>query len=190
MELRNRQSMADNCINKGNGLCSKQFNIQCLNMAKREYTYSDFNASDDEDLMFALNSVENDTDFTSSMDDNELMQAANDIEQKWKESESKKRNNNVDDSKHVSNKPEMIKFTCKECDKHYSTKRSLTRHILSHNRTFKCIHCGKQMKRQDYLKRHIERVHNNKSHKFACNHCDFHFVSYNKLFQHNVANHL
>ena len=58
---------------------------------------------------------------------------------------------------------EHEKYTCTECDKQFSNKYNLTRHIQSIHKQVKykytCADCNKQFSEKFNLKQHIQSVH-------------------------------
>ncbi|NVM31505.1 MAG: hypothetical protein HWN65_21885 [Candidatus Helarchaeota archaeon] len=62
---------------------------------------------------------------------------------------------------HSGEKP----FVCNKCQKAYTTKRSLERHIESEHQKIKyaCDFCDKTYSRKDKLREHIKKILLNKS---------------------------
>ena len=92
-------------------------------------------------------------------------------------------------SKKKVSKTDGIKFPCHQCDKQYTAKSKLTRHIQSVHEGVKytCNQCGKQYTKQDSLITHIQSVH--EGVKYACNHCDYQATSQSNLKIHIQSKH-
>ena len=92
-------------------------------------------------------------------------------------------------SKKKVSKTDGIKFPCHQCDKQYTAKSKLTRHIQSVHEGVKytCNQCGKQYTKQDSLITHIQSVH--EGVKYACNQCDYEATQQSSLTTHIQSKH-
>eukprot|EP01083_Nonionella_stella_P178865 633239_1 len=66
------------------------------------------------------------------------------------------------------------KFSCESCDKTFTLKNNLKRHISDvhdYIRKFKCDSCDKNFSRKSTLKQHVNEVHE-QIRKFSCDSCD------------------
>jgi len=74
------------------------------------------------------------------------------------------------------NEPRNMKFTCKICDKNYSSKKVLRRHIKNIHEnpgSFECDVCKVRFNEKGNLKAH-QKIHiKNRPKPFKCNKCDF-----------------
>ena len=74
---------------------------------------------------------------------------------------------------------------CPECDKHYLSKLSLTRHMVIHSqeRKFLCEDCGKSIGCKDHLEGHKSSNHQAPK-RFACGNCAKVFVYKKNMLYH------
>ena len=65
-------------------------------------------------------------------------------------------------------------YICVTCDKHYSKKAYLNRHIKERHihKKVQCDTCGQQFTRLPYLQKHLIEKHQ-QSYQFKCYSCDF-----------------
>ena len=64
--------------------------------------------------------------------------------------------------------------TCKHCDKKFSTKTSLKKHLLTHEapqKTFECGVCKKVYRKVESLKSHMQQRHSSEKPSFVCEVC-------------------
>ena len=83
------------------------------------------------------------------------------------------------------------KLECSTCNKCFSEKQSLNRHIQSvheNKKTLECTSCMKRFSRMDHLKLHIACVHDNKK-EFMCLICKKGFSRKDKLNNHILLVH-
>jgi KRAB domain-containing zinc finger protein len=81
------------------------------------------------------------------------------------------------------------KYPCPDCDKIYSGKYRLNKHIKSsHSGVQNCDICGLQYLNQDSLKAHIRNVHHSE-YNFPCDECDKKCTSYSGLKKHKISAH-
>ena len=76
------------------------------------------------------------------------------------------------DKVHVHDKMRLLK--CQWCDRSFSHKHNLLRHVLEVHeriRPFKCHVCGKSFAQNCYLQSHLQRVHE-KVNPIKCQQCD------------------
>ena len=68
-----------------------------------------------------------------------------------------------------------VKIKCDECDKHYSNKDSLLRHVRAIHKGLKwnCDSCEKTFTQQGNLKVHVDSYHRLQKHQ--CEHCGKYF---------------
>ncbi|XP_061188855.1 PR domain zinc finger protein 15-like [Saccostrea echinata] len=60
---------------------------------------------------------------------------------------------------------------CHVCGKEFTTTSNLNKHVKIHGeKKVECEHCGKKFHHEEYLKVHVEGVHE-KKHKFQCEEC-------------------
>jgi KRAB domain-containing zinc finger protein len=73
------------------------------------------------------------------------------------------------------NDSETKKFTCYICEKEYSHRYKLTRHMQVHenHEEFKCQICGHQAKRKHSFKQHMKIHEENRKKKWKCNGCGY-----------------
>ena len=62
-------------------------------------------------------------------------------------------------------------YGCSQCDKQFSTKIILRRHIKSLHKKYACNQCDRQFTRQDTLTTHIQSKH--EGVKYTCSQCDY-----------------
>ncbi|XP_020286533.1 zinc finger protein 568-like [Pseudomyrmex gracilis] len=77
-------------------------------------------------------------------------------------------------------------YKCSICDKCYSSKKSLDRHVSTHNKEFKCDNCDKQFLCLDKLLKHKENVHKakEKPQPAVCNICNKSFRKTDTMVRH------
>ena len=82
------------------------------------------------------------------------------------------------------------KYRCDQCDKQYSDKSNLTKHIQSKHEGIKyaCYECDYQATRQDNLTSHIQSLH--EGVKYACNQCEYKATQKTNLRTHIKKKHL
>ena len=92
----------------------------------------------------------------------------------------------------VKPKVPIEELICKVCEKSYSDKISLVRHIdrqhSNQHKLFKCISCEKEFKAKSYLDRHVKSVHE-RNLDFKCNLCDKMFNRNDQLKMHKSRMH-
>lgn len=88
---------------------------------------------------------------------------------------------------HLQKKPDIHK--CERCDKTFTRKTHLRRHMLTHNssKPFKCPHCEKSFSRSEHLNTHIS-IHTG-SKSFSCTLCEKSFVRSDHLRRHTESIH-
>jgi len=70
--------------------------------------------------------------------------------------------NRVDSYKeHLNTHLTHKQYQCHICSKEFNYKSSFNRHVISHQNNATCELCGKNFSREDYLKLHQEKIHNN-----------------------------
>ncbi|XP_052741863.1 zinc finger protein 25-like isoform X2 [Bicyclus anynana] len=86
-------------------------------------------------------------------------------------------------------KPKKGLFQCDYCQKQFSTKSSIRRHVSSHlnAKTFPCIQCKKVFRKQLYLSAHITRQHPDWGQHYMCNLCDKPFLLRENLIAHMAS---
>ena len=84
---------------------------------------------------------------------------------------------------------EVGQYPCNRCDKHYTYKHHLNRHIQSTHEgiKFPCNECGYEARTMKDLKRHIQSVH--EGIKFPCEFCDFKATRKDHLHTHKKNKH-
>ena len=81
------------------------------------------------------------------------------------------------------------RFKCDQCDKDYSTKWSLQKHIKEHNSApQKCNQCGNIYKTTRSLKQHISIMHSEK--RLECDECEKVFSTIHRLNMHKKRVHV
>ena len=82
-----------------------------------------------------------------------------------------------------------LKYVCNQCDRQFTAKKSLTRHIQSIHEGVKyaCNQCDQQFTLQCNLKTHIRSIH--EGVKYACNQCDQQFTLQSSLRHHLKRKH-
>lgn len=78
-------------------------------------------------------------------------------------------------------------FKCEQCDKQFSRKTHLERHLISHSdsKPFCCLHCGKGVTTRQQLKRH--EVTHTKSFKCPYENCDEAYYKHPQLRSHILS---
>ena len=78
----------------------------------------------------------------------------------------------------------MTAYTCQECSKVFTEKRSLTRHVktIHKNEVYQCETCERKFKRRDNLKRH-QLIHK----KIVCQKCKKNFQNEEELKSHQKS---
>jgi uncharacterized C2H2 Zn-finger protein len=74
----------------------------------------------------------------------------------------------------ATNKCSEEKFQCPQCDKKFSRKRDIPRHVSDvHNkeRPFQCDLCKKRFPQRGNLTRHLGTVHGGKNERLPCDQC-------------------
>lgn len=69
---------------------------------------------------------------------------------------------------------------CNYCEKRFSNKMSLDRHVAVHNVTpleFQCVKCNAYFDAMDKMEDHLVIHYTNPSNTFSCNHCNRSFTS-------------
>ena len=87
-------------------------------------------------------------------------------------------------TRHIQSVHFNVKFDCDQCDKQFSFRKSLIRHIQSEHLgvKFDCVQCGKEFTEKSKLRRHIQSVH--EGTKFYCDKCDKPFSTRSILVRH------
>jgi len=81
------------------------------------------------------------------------------------------------------------RFTCDQCEKYFTTKGHLQKHIKTHNSCpQKCNECYKMYTTVESLKKHITQMHSEK--RLECDECEKMFSSIAVLNQHKNAVHV
>ena len=81
------------------------------------------------------------------------------------------------------------RFKCDQCEKDFSTKSDLKKHIKTHNSSpEKCNQCGKMYKTEASLKKHIDRTHSEK--RLECDECEKLFSTVGRLNGHKKQVHV
>ena len=81
------------------------------------------------------------------------------------------------------------RLKCNQCDKHFSTKMHLQKHIKTHNSCpQKCNQCGKMYATAKNLKEHIADMHSEK--RLECDDCDKRFSTIGRLNLHKKQVHV
>ena len=81
------------------------------------------------------------------------------------------------------------RFKCDQCDRNYSNKNNLKRHIKEHSSCRQtCTQCGKMFNTPNNLKQHITNVHSEK--RFKCEQCEKIFSTIASLNAHKNAVHV
>ena len=88
---------------------------------------------------------------------------------------------------HIETKHEVATHVCSQCDKQFSTKIILRRHIKSLHKKYACNQCDRQFTRQDTLTTHIQSKH--EGVKYVCNHCGQQFTEKGRLTTHTKRRH-
>lgn len=81
------------------------------------------------------------------------------------------------------------KFECELCNKFFSRKTHLIRHMTIHTdeRAFECIHCNQKFRRRDHLQNHLNTHTQLKTEK--CSHCAYTTARVEHLRNHIRARH-
>lgn len=76
------------------------------------------------------------------------------------------------------------KFQCKYCEKVFSVKSLLKKHLLVHEdpEKLKCKICGKFSSNEKQLKLHLKNLHM----RFKCEKCDFEILGETKFNSHRI----
>ena len=92
-------------------------------------------------------------------------------------------------SKVISKRNEADQYPCTKCDKKFSQRKNLFRHMRVEHEGIRlpCDDCNFKAKRKDDLNIHIQSVHEGK--KFPCNLCDFKTTRVQRLKQHMKNKH-
>ena len=95
---------------------------------------------------------------------------------------------------HISRTHKNLKvWECDSCDMKFNTNKELQLHKQNEHEAdkypFKCPHCPKRAKTENYLNQHIERVHL-KIKNFKCSECGKEFYSKPELDVHYKSVHL
>jgi len=79
--------------------------------------------------------------------------------------------------------------SCSECDKHYTDRGNLRRHIRSVHQQVRhtCIQCSASFNDLSNLKRHKESQH--EGVRYACDHCDYKATERSSLMRHTERHH-
>ncbi|XP_044742748.1 zinc finger imprinted 3-like [Chrysoperla carnea] len=85
-----------------------------------------------------------------------------------------------DDTASTSSDNSSMQFSCEHCNKNFSSKFKLVRHVLIHSdrRQFSCTVCERTFHRKDHLKNHI-KVHSPTKKIYTCDreHCKKEYTS-------------
>ena len=98
----------------------------------------------------------------------------------------KKRKQNLKENGFEDSKRQCIKFTCDDCQKTYSTRQSLKRHMSDVHKglkPFKCTSCDSKFANGQGLKNHIAAIHGGKK-PYQCQKCDSSFATNQGLKRH------
>ena len=95
-----------------------------------------------------------------------------------------KHGGNLNKHKKICHEGGDYKYSCKQCNKDFSTKQSLKRHTFSVHLGQKhtCEQCSKCFTTQSSLSIHIKHIHGGK--KFSCDKCNSNFSSVSVLYNH------
>ena len=87
---------------------------------------------------------------------------------------------------HIDKSMDDRKFKCKECDWRAGTSTALKVHMKTHIKTldYKCPHCEKEFKCEDYMEKHIHHVHKGSGETFPCTECPKSFARKGYLTKH------
>jgi len=98
-------------------------------------------------------------------------------------------NNNGNLTKHLAVHGIGDRCKCDQCDKDFSTKNDLQKHIKTHNLCPQiCNQCGKVYKTMNSLKQHIAQMHSEK--RLECDQCAKMFATIRRLNGHKKAVHV
>lgn len=95
---------------------------------------------------------------------------------------------------HFSMRHWVKSHICPYCEKRFSTKPSLNRHLKHHqNETpleFQCVKCNAYFDTIDKMEDHFVVHYANPLNKFRCDHCDYPFLTYAEKSKHTNLEHL
>ena len=136
-----------------------------------------FSSKDTDSLNQLIQSDYNHENFVSVSDDAEVTDIS--IKQECKEKDPL----NIADEN-------LREFNCDKCDKRFSQKSGLNRHIKSvhENVRYNCDKCGKSFSQKDNLNIHIKSVH--EKIRYNCDKCEKRFCSNQYLSQHIQSAHV
>ena len=84
-------------------------------------------------------------------------------------------------------------FKCENCDRMYTTKINLNRHLKTvhwkDSTSFKCKICSEELKSTHYLKVHVRTYHEFKSKDHICEICNKSFYTKTEVARHNIVSH-
>ena len=85
---------------------------------------------------------------------------------------------------------ESEKVTCEACEKLFSSKETLNKHMKLHDDIkikFTCEFCNKQFARKDGLTRHLKMHDTNYQRKYSCDICKKDFFRKDHLDKHKLS---
>ena len=93
--------------------------------------------------------------------------------------------------RHVDNVHRQIKFKCDKCNENFSLKENLKKHIVTTHKgkKYKCIICSKIFSRSEHLKRHNDNIHIGSKDYHNCESCGKSFTNSDNLKRHTYIVH-
>uniref|UniRef100_A0A1B0GKM7 Putative zn finger n=1 Tax=Lutzomyia longipalpis TaxID=7200 RepID=A0A1B0GKM7_LUTLO len=91
--------------------------------------------------------------------------------------------------KHISVHSDYKPFSCDICGERFKRKDYLKSHSTKHEGIQKCPYCNGQYSTTESLKKHISRLHSEKTCSFQCDICNFMYKTEKKL-QHHMKVHI
>ena len=87
---------------------------------------------------------------------------------------------------HIDKSMDDRKYKCEECDWRAGTSTALKVHMKTHIKTldYKCPHCEKEFKCEDYMEKHIRHLHKGSGETFQCTECPKSFARKGYLLKH------
>ena len=91
-----------------------------------------------------------------------------------------------------SEENKMVYMNCSQCENTYESKKELKRHILKvhYEKTFDCDFCAEVFTREENLERHKNHVHYPQEEKFSCSDCGKKFQRKDNFDRHQSLLHL